>query len=149
MVATIKALTAGYTGDYHMSPQSSDYYTGKAEDRGEFYGAAATSLGLPKTVTRESFEEILLGNNPLTGESLVSKRAKDRCPGVDLTFSAPSDVSALWVVADKATVERCVKNAVKDALDFAEKEFQEALAILSVSRCISAKLFNVSATSGK
>ncbi len=124
MVATIKALSTGYTGDYHMSPQSSDYYTGKAEDRGEFYGKAATALGLPKKVTREIFEQILLGNNPKTGESLVPKRAKDRCPGIDLTFSVPNDVSAAWVVADKkgkAAIERSIKRSVKETLDFVEE----------------------------
>jgi len=124
MVATIKALSAGDTGDYHMSPQSSDYYTGKAEDRGEFYGKAATALGLLNKVTRESFGQILLGNNPKTGESLVSKRSKDRCPGIDLTFSVPNDVSAAWVVAnkrDKAAIERSIEQSVKETLDFVEK----------------------------
>ena len=83
MVASLKALSTGYTGDYHMNPNSSDYYTGKVEDRGQWHGKGASALHLPTAVTKEHFEEILLGNNPLTGESLVSNRSKNRCPGID------------------------------------------------------------------
>lgn len=125
MVATIKALSPGYSGDYHMNPKASDYYTGKREDRGQWYGQGCHELGLTGSVTDQAFRNLLNGCDPATGKALV-KQFEERCPGVDMTFSCPADVSAVWAVGnahEKKQVEKAFLKSVHNTLTFIEERF--------------------------
>ena len=71
------------------------------------------------------------GREPADARELAATIAKHSRPkttavaGYDLTFSPVKSVSALWAIADPKTaavIERAHQAAVKDALDFLEKQ---------------------------
>ncbi|OHD99627.1 MAG: hypothetical protein A2W82_05455 [Sulfurimonas sp. RIFCSPLOWO2_12_36_12] len=114
--------------------QASTYYIGKdnyyTKTQGEFIGRLKETLGL-EDLTHDSFESLLRGVNPSTGESLVaSKNGKEaNVPGFDFTFSPSKSVSIIYEAAlakgDTALAELLTKahdNAVNAALSHIEQE---------------------------
>ncbi|MYN11237.1 MobF family relaxase [Pseudoduganella aquatica] len=83
----------------------------------------AALLGLDGAAEAEQVERLAKGFHPITGLPLVKGAGDQHVMGLDMTFSAPKDVSALFAGANASTREeiaRCVQDAAKSALAYAE-----------------------------
>jgi conjugative relaxase-like TrwC/TraI family protein len=86
-------------------------------------GDGARLLGLGNTPEPEHVERLAHGFHPLTGEPLVQGAGSRHVMGLDLTFSAPKDVSAAFAAADAQTqreIIACLQDAARVALRYAE-----------------------------
>ena len=80
-------------------------------------------LGLDDTAEAEQVERLARGFHPITGEALVKGAGNGHVMGLDMTFSAPKDFSAVFAGADPATRDaliECLQQAAKTALGYAE-----------------------------
>lgn len=95
-----------------------DYYTG-AEVAGTWYGKSVAMLGLEvgSEVTGEQFKRLLAGRHPITDKKLAQRIRKDRRPGVDLTFSVPKSVSAVWAINDDEAILDVLREAVHETME--------------------------------
>lgn len=85
-------------------------------------GAAA--LGLDAIAEAEQVERLARGFHPVTGAPLVKGAGDEHVMGLDMTFSAPKDFSAVFAGADSSTRDallECLHASAKAALDFAEE----------------------------
>ena len=80
-----------------------DYYTGKGEAPGEWFGAGSEALGLAGEIDADQFQTVVMGAvDPVSGQRL-RRRARDRpVHGVDMTFSAPKSVSLVYFLGGRA-----------------------------------------------
>ncbi len=65
-------------GEYYIgeiATSAEDYYTGNGEADGRWVGSLAADLGLAGAVDPEHFRRVLLGQDPFTGETLLSPHA--------------------------------------------------------------------------
>ncbi len=111
-----------------------DYYTRDGEiDQpvpSRWHGSTALleSLGLDaeSPVERSDLRAVMQGLSPLTGEPLRPAGSNGtRVAGVELTFSPPKSVSALWAVSSpyrRAQIEAAHRRAVASALARTERE---------------------------
>ena len=68
-------------GEYYIgeiATSAEDYYTGHGEAAGRWVGTLAADLGLVGEVDPEHFRRVLLGQDPFTGETLLSAHAQRR-----------------------------------------------------------------------
>lgn len=82
-------------------------------------------LGLDGIAEADQVERLAKGFHPATGAPLVKGAGVDHVMGLDMTFSAPKDVSAIFAGADQATrdaVVQCLQGAAKTALGHAESQ---------------------------
>lgn len=114
------ATTTRERGDFD------DYARGPADEQrpAPFWACrGAGLLGLDDEARTEQVECLAKGYHPLTGEALVKGAGDGHVMGLDMTFSAPKDVSAIFAGADPATrdsIVECVQEAAKAALAHAE-----------------------------
>src|SRR5207244_2525937 len=87
-----------------------DYYLGKGEAPGRWYGGSAAALGLVGQVEPDDLRAVFAGEHPVTGERLAARRPK--VAAFDLCFSPPKSVSVLFGLGDPDTAR-----AVRDAHD--------------------------------
>jgi len=103
-----------------------DYARGKDGAAGPlpfWTGNGAALLGLDGVAETEQVERLAKGLHPATGAPLVKGAGDSHVMGLDMTFSAPKDVSAVFAGADQATrdaVVHCVQDAARIALGYAE-----------------------------
>ncbi|USX22887.1 relaxase domain-containing protein [Oxalobacteraceae bacterium OTU3REALA1] len=103
-----------------------DYARGRESQAGPlpfWTGLAADLLGLSGVAEAEQVERLAKGFHPLTGVPLVKGAGEDHVMGLDMTFSAPKDVSAIFAGGDAATrslISGCVRDAARAALSYAE-----------------------------
>lgn len=86
-------------------------------------GDGARLLGLGDTPEPEHVERLAHGFHPLTGEPLVQGAGDRHVMGLDMTLSAPKDVSAAFAAADAKTqreIIACLQEAARAALRYAE-----------------------------
>lgn len=122
-----RVVSAGQAGTYY---EKDNYYT---QQIGEYRGKLKEELGLGD-LTHASFQRVVYGYNPTTGEELLQKRQdSNKRAAIDLTFSAPKSLSvALELAIAKgdtklATILQDVHNrAVNDALDKIERDYAQA-----------------------
>ena len=111
-----------------------DYYTHDGQD-GE---SAPTGWHGPEELLRsygidparpvelEHLRSLMHGFSPVNGEPIRPAGSdKTRVAAIDVTFSPPKDVSALWATADpyrRAQIEVAHRRAVKSALERTERE---------------------------
>lgn len=121
---TVRKLSLAQASTYYSKD---NYYT---QEQGEFYGKLKEELGL-QDLTHESFNQLLNGINPSTGEALVaSKQGKAAAvPAFDFTFSPSKSVSIAYEAAlakgDTAlanVMQTAHDNAVNAALNHVEQE---------------------------
>jgi conjugative relaxase-like TrwC/TraI family protein len=129
---------AGYAA-YVTSPSDrGDYYTASAEGEpallaaSRWHGSAdlLAQLGLSRDreATREELSALMRGVSPRDGHEL--RRAGGdgtRVAGIDMTFSAPKSVSALWAVSspyERARIEAAHSKAVGGAIERTEREVE-------------------------
>jgi conjugative relaxase-like TrwC/TraI family protein len=132
---------AGYATYLTSASDRGDYYTGS--DEGETGGGAALApsrwhgspallaeLGLSpdRTVGREDLASLMRGVSPADGREL--RRAGgdgSRVAGIDMTFSAPKSVSALWAVSapyERARIEAAHSRAVAGTIARIERDVE-------------------------
>lgn len=103
-----------------------DYARGDERSTGPkpFWACAGPALlGLDDIAQAEQVQRLAHGLHPMTGEPLVKGAGKAHVMGLDMTFSAPKDVSAVFAGADAATKDaliECLQQSARTALDFAE-----------------------------
>ena len=94
-----------------------EYYAGRAESPGRWYGAVAEQLGLHGAVAGEQLRAVLDGRDPITGLDLAGRRwTRQSVAAFDVTFSAPKSVSLLWALGDEPT-RAAVLRAQQAAVD--------------------------------
>lgn len=104
-----------------------EYARGKDDTLGPrpfWAGNGAALLGLGEIAEQEQAERLARGFHPLTGAPLVLGAGDGHVMGVDMTFSAPKDFSAIFAAADAATrslLLECLHGAVRAALAYAEQ----------------------------
>ncbi|RQO58491.1 hypothetical protein DBR47_12320 [Paucibacter sp. KBW04] len=80
-------------------------------------------LGLDDIAQAEQVERLAVGLHPMTGEPLVKGAGSSHVMGLDMTFSAPKDFSAVFAGADPATQSaliECLQQSARTALEYAE-----------------------------
>lgn len=86
-------------------------------------GPALLGLDPDRSADPEHVDRLARGFHPLDGQALVEGAGDSHVMGVDMTFSAPKDVSAIFAAADRATQAQildCLHDAVRAALAHAE-----------------------------
>ncbi|HWG08237.1 MAG TPA: MobF family relaxase [Solirubrobacteraceae bacterium] len=124
----------GYATYLTSTSSRGDYYTGDGEvQAGSRWHGSQTmlaSLGLEPDghVGRDELRALMQGVSPLDGAELRRAGGNGtRVAGIDLTFSAPKSVSALWAVSspdDRAQIEAAHSRAVAGAVARAEREVE-------------------------
>lgn len=132
---TVSSIRAGKAGGYArylesktIDPEQGDYYlspTGEpAQAPGKWLARADTlaDLGIDgEPVDGPDFIALMEGRHPHSGEWLRSVGAGGgRGGGIDLTFSAPKSVSALWALGDetrRVQIESAHAAAVSQAIE--------------------------------
>ncbi len=120
---SIGKMTMGQQG-YYASLAREDYYLEGGEPPGSWFGRGAEAFGLAGQVDNEVFRKLFegyLGDRPL----VQNAGSEDRCPGWDLTFSAPKSVSVAWSQAETATameIRAAHLEAVEKALGYMEDQ---------------------------
>ena len=128
------AAAAGFAAYLTTSASRGDYYVG-GELEGEggvWHGSpdALAELGLDPTqpVNRLELVTLMGGRSPRTGEPIRRVGGDgSRVAGVDLTFSAPKSVSALWAVSGpyrRAQLEVAHRKAVASAVARIERDVE-------------------------
>ncbi|MBN8805473.1 MAG: relaxase domain-containing protein [Sphingopyxis terrae] len=118
MVASVSALSsAGQAASYY---EADDYYAEGGLAPSEWFGEAASALGLEGEVDREQFAALLEGR--VDGEQLGTTREGkvEHRPGWDITPSAPKSVSIVAEVAGDKRLIAAHGAAVKVALAHVE-----------------------------
>lgn len=126
------AAAAGFAAYLTASARRGDYYVGGEleGEGGSWHGSpdALDALGLDpeRPVRRSELVGLMDGRSPRTGEPIRRVGGDgSRVAGVDLTFSAPKSVSALWAVSGpyrRAQIEVAHRRAVASALARVERE---------------------------
>jgi conjugative relaxase-like TrwC/TraI family protein len=126
------AAGAGFAAYLTASANRGDYYVGGEleGEGGSWHGSpdALDALGLDaeRPVRRAELVALLDGRSPRTGEPIRRVGGDgSRVAGVDLTFSAPKSVSALWAVSGsyrRAQIEVAHRRAVASALRRVQRE---------------------------
>jgi len=120
---SFKILSLLQSATYYLQD---NYYT---QQLGEWYGIGKDDLKLDD-LTHESFQALLRGVDPETGEMLVASKdgKKENVPAVDFTFSAPKSVSTLYEIAEankdkelSKLLQKAHDNAVNSSLNLIEK----------------------------
>ena len=77
-----------------------DYYVGRGEAPGRWFGTLTSELGLDGRVSAEDLRQVLAGVDPSSGDRFA-RGGEHRVPGFDLTFCAPKSVSVLWGLGER------------------------------------------------
>jgi len=103
-----------------------DYARGKDSLEGPppFWACKGPALlGLDDIAEAEQVERLARGFHPVTGAPLVKGAGDGHVMGLDMTFSAPKDFSAVFAGAEQATQEaliECLQESARTALAYAE-----------------------------
>ncbi len=100
--------------------------------QGRWHGSPEllTRLGLSprQPVQKDQLSALMKGVSPANGEELRPAGSNGtRVAGIDLTFSAPKSVSALWAVSgpgEREQIERAHTQAVTSAIERVEREVE-------------------------
>jgi len=132
---------AGYAAYLASASDRGDYYTGGREDEpagatalapSRWHGSPAllAHLGLASEgpVKREDLADLMGGVSPADGHELRQAGGNgSRVAGIDMTFSAPKSVSALWAVSspyERARIEAAHSRAVAGTIARVERDVE-------------------------
>ncbi|WP_044531831.1 MobF family relaxase, partial [Herbaspirillum sp. B65] len=102
-----------YLSPDHSVPEPQAFWAGRGTD----------DFALSDTVELDQVEKLAWGYSPSDGKPLVRGAGAAHVMGIDMTFSAPKDVSAVFAAAHPATqsaINDCMQKAVQSALDYTE-----------------------------
>ncbi len=120
---SIGKMTMGQQG-YYADLAREDYYLEGGEPPGQWFGSGADAFHLKGQVDNEVFRKLFEGR--FGDRNLVQNAgSEDRCPGWDLTFSAPKSVSVAWSQAGTETaleIRSAHQEAVEKALEYIEAQ---------------------------
>jgi conjugative relaxase-like TrwC/TraI family protein len=122
----------GYVEYLTSAGSRGDYYTSGSESGSSWHGSPQmlASLGISpdRAVGRRELGALMAGVSPRDGHELRRIGGNGtRVAGIDLTFSAPKSVSALWAVSspyERARIEAAHGRAVAGALARIEREVE-------------------------
>ena len=119
----------GRTAGYYTASVASgrdDYYTGKGEAPGEWFGEGAARLGLEGQIDAEEFRRVVMeGVDPRSKEVLREPVGDKPVRGLDMTFSAPKSVSLLFHLGGRdisGAVRQAHDESVEAALGYMERD---------------------------
>ncbi len=108
-----------------------DYYTEKANVRGEWVGQGAVRLGLGRGVSERAFQRLCSGNHPVTDAKLIARmnttrmvygdKRPNRRVGYDFVFSPTKSISVMAQCVDPRIVTEAHNEAVRVAMTELEK----------------------------
>ena len=109
-----------HRGDFDDYARGDDGASGPAP----FWACSGPALlGLDDIAQSQHVERLARGMHPLTGAPLVKGAGSSHVMGLDMTFSAPKDFSAIFAGADGSTRDDlidCLQQSARIALAFAE-----------------------------
>lgn len=114
-----RPITRGNASNYYyeIDPIMSQSVNGNSE----WMGTGAVKLGLAGQVLKESFERVLEGRDPHSGEQLVASGVNgEHRAGMDFVFSPPKSVSVHALHLNNADLITAHENAVSEALKYVE-----------------------------
>lgn len=117
---SLTGVSSGQAGNYFTKD---DYYT---KEQGKWQGNGAEALGLTGYIEKTEFKELVHGRDREGNELVTSQNGKEHRAGIDLTFSAPKNVSILSEVAGDTRVREAHQQAVTRTLQFVESHFSQA-----------------------
>ena len=140
-MVTASSIGAGKGGDYGrylesktVEPERGDYYLSPAGEPVQAPGRWLADedtlrlLGITpgEPVVGGDFIAVMDGRHPVSGQWLRPEGAGGgRAAGIDVTFSAPKSVSAVWALADpwqRETIEAAHAAAVREAIVYMRDE---------------------------
>ncbi len=101
-----------------------DYYMGAGEAPGVWRGRWAAGLGLEGVVEADVLRSLVNGQDPNSGEHLLTGHRERTVRAIDVTLSVPKSVSLLWAFGTPETaavVSIAVVEATEVALGFLEE----------------------------
>jgi conjugative relaxase-like TrwC/TraI family protein len=115
-------------GDYYIDPQDK---SGEGA-AGEWHGAPSVlaSLGLSpeRPVERDQLLALMNGEAPSDGREIRAAGGNGtKVAGIDMSFSPPKEVSALWAISGperRAQIEQAHKGAVSSAMGYVERDVE-------------------------
>jgi conjugative relaxase-like TrwC/TraI family protein len=127
---------ATYAAYLTSSSSRGDYYTPEGEGDGgsasssQWHGSPTTlqalGLSVDRPVQRDELRALMHGVSPVDGQPIRPVGADgSRVAGIDLTFSPPKTVSALWATSSdyrRAQIENAHTQAVRSAIERTERE---------------------------
>jgi conjugative relaxase-like TrwC/TraI family protein len=115
-------------GDYYIDSQDQD---GEGAAR-EWYGSppvlASLGLSADRPVARDQLLALMGGNSPSDGREIRAVGGNGtKVAGIDMSFSPPKDVSALWAASSmehRKRIEQAHKDAVSSAMAHVERDVE-------------------------
>ena len=120
------SIATKINAEYYEALAREDYYELGGEPPGRWKGRGAEALGLEGEVKPGELSKAVSGFDPHTGDALVRNAGHEkRNGGLDLTFSAPKSVSAIWSVSEperRREIQQAQSEAVDAGLSYLESE---------------------------
>ena len=112
--------------DYYITAGNDDYYLGEMDPPGRWVTEGNVLPGVQggAVVDADTWRPLMMGLDPQTGEILVNGSAKIHVSGLDLTFSDPKSISAIWAIATpelRQTIDEAHDKAVRAAMKLASE----------------------------
>ena len=101
-----------------------DYFLEGQESGGVWRGKGAARLGLEGDIDTADFAKLCQNRKPGTNEKLTPRDAKNRRPGVDLSFHCPKSVSLLYGLSGDEEIKEAVQSAVRKTMQELERDTQ-------------------------
>ncbi len=109
--------------------QASDYYSQGSELVGHWGGKLANEFGLHGAVFQESFERLVDGLHPITGDQLKPRRKENQRVGIDCTWSGPKSVSVLEALTGDSDLRKAFQEAKDETMRLMEAEVQTRIRV--------------------
>jgi conjugative relaxase-like TrwC/TraI family protein len=115
-------------GDYYIDPEDEDSEGAAGEWHGSPAVLASLDLSIDAPVTRNQLVALMNGQAPNDGREIRTTGGNGtKVAGVDMTFSPPKDVSALWAASSgehREQIEHAHKDAVSSAMSHVERDVE-------------------------
>jgi conjugative relaxase-like TrwC/TraI family protein len=119
-----RLVSASQAGEYYYEKDPVFAPGGKGENS-EWDGKLAEYFGLDGRIRKEDFEQVVAGNDPRNGETLIEAAVNagvksERRAGVDIAFSAPKSVSIAALHLGDERIVTAQDKAVSKALSYVQ-----------------------------
>jgi conjugative relaxase-like TrwC/TraI family protein len=115
-------------GDYYIDPQDEDGEGAAGEWHGSPSVLASLGIAPDQPVQRDQLVALMSGQAPSDGREIRASGGNGtKVAGVDMTFSAPKDLSALWAASGperREQIERAHKDAVASAMGHVQRDVE-------------------------
>jgi conjugative relaxase-like TrwC/TraI family protein len=115
-------------GDYYIDPEDQDGEGAAGEWHGSQAVLASLGLSADRPVQRDQLLALMNGKSPGDGREIRPTGGNGtKVAGIDMTFSPPKDVSALWAVSSpehRERIEQAHKQAVSSAMAKVERDVE-------------------------